>query len=138
MTSRPGRDRLFAALALVWLLAAGGAAAADWPTPAKAAGDRLRLAFLAANMLDKEIRPYDIPLRENLDAQYQEFTADFRSRYGARFDTALIDRRHGEAMAGMAAERLRIIGFAVASTALVWRLLWTIRSLLGREAVGNR
>ena len=128
------RDRVFSALALLWLAVAVGAAAADWPTPARIAEDRMRLALLTANAFDKTVRPYDVALRGDLDAQYQELVADFQDRFGDRFDTTLIERRHAEAVSGMAAERRGIVIFSVASTAAFWLLLRTIRALLGRQS----
>lgn len=135
MSLRPSRPRdvLLASLALVWLLAAVGAGFRDWPTPQRLAEERLRFAFLLANAVDKDFRPYDTPLRQDLGAQYQELVADFSTRFGERFNTALIDRRYGEAMAGMPAERVKIVAFAGLSTAAVWWLLWTIRNLLFPE-----
>lgn len=129
----PPRDRIFGLVALLWLLAAVGAAVADWPTPARLAAERLRLAFLWANAVDKDFRPYDTPIGDDPDAQYRELVADFEARFGDRFDITPVAGRHAAALAGMARERAAIVGFAVLSTALVWWLLLTIRKLLGRE-----
>ena len=124
------RDVLLAGLALAWLVAATGAAIRDWPTPRQLAEERLRFAFLVANAVDKDFRPFDTPLRPDVDAQYQELVADFTARFGERFDTTLVERRYADKMVEMPAERVRIAAFAVLSTAAVWWLLFTIRRLL--------
>jgi hypothetical protein len=130
MSGRRSRDILAIALAVAWVLVAAGAAMRDWPTPERLAGVRLHLAMLLANAVDKDFRPYDTPLREDPNAQYQELVADYTARFGERFDVAFIERRHADAMAAMAAERLKILLFAGLSTAVVWWLIWTIRNLL--------
>ncbi len=133
MTPRLPRDRIFGLLALVWLIVAAGSAAADWPTPARIAAERLQLAFLWANAVDKDFRPYDTPIGNDPDAQYQELVADYQARFGDRFDISPVVRHHDAALAGMGRERLGIVAFAVLSTAMVWWLLLTVRNLLGRE-----
>lgn len=125
-----GRNGAYAALAALWLCVAAAAAASDWPTPEKLAEDRLRLALLWANALDKDLRPYDTPIGPDPDAQYQELVADYTARFGDRFDIGFVARRHTDAMAGMRRERIGIVAFALASTAAVWGLLATIRTLL--------
>ncbi|WP_428562414.1 MAG: hypothetical protein ACP59X_21330 [Solidesulfovibrio sp. DCME] len=130
MTAPARRDRLFAALAAGWLVVALGAAASDWPTPQKLSEERLRLAYLWANALDKDLRPYDAPIGPDPDAQYQELVADYTARFGERFDIAFVANRHAASLAGMARERAAIAAFALASTAAVWGLLGVIRNLL--------
>ena len=125
-----GRNGAYAALAALWLCVAVGAAASDWPTPEKLAEDRLRLALLWANALDKDLRPYDTPVGPDPNAQYQELVADYTARFGDRFDIGFVAKRYTDALAGMQRERAAIVAFALASTAAVWGLLATIRSLL--------
>ena len=126
-----GRERLLAALALGWLVVAGAAAAWDWPTPRRRSEERLQLAYLVANVVDKDFRPYDQPPAVDPDVQYQQLVADFRDRFGQRFDIAFVANHHDDALAGMARERVRIVVFALASTAVVWWLLFTIGRLFG-------
>ncbi|WP_300164547.1 hypothetical protein [Solidesulfovibrio sp.] len=125
------RDGIYAALAAGWLCVAAGTAISDWPTPAKLSRERLRLALLWANALDKDLRPYDTPIGPDPDAQYQELVADYTARFGDRFDIGFVARRHADALAGMDRERAGVAAFALASTAAVWGLLATIRKLLG-------
>jgi len=133
------RDTLLVALAVFWLVAAAMAAAIDWPTPLKLAKERLQLAYLAANAVDKDFRPYDQPEASDPDAQYQQLVADYRDRFGARFDIAFAERHHAEALANMDRERVGVVAFAVGATALVWWLLMTIGRLLGPGgAAGSR
>ncbi|UJX41574.1 hypothetical protein K9F62_02415 [Desulfovibrio sp. JY] len=133
------RDTLLAALAVIWLVAAAGAAAIDWPTPLKLAKERLQLAYLAANAVDKDFRPYDQPEASDPDAQYQQLVADYRDRFGERFNIAAVERLHDDTVAGMARERAGIVVFTVAATAVVWWLLMTIGRLLGPgDAAGSR
>ncbi len=134
MRRRLSRDRLFGLLALAWLAVAAGAAAADWPTPARLAEERLQMALLWANAVDKDLRPYDTPRRGDPDAQYRELVAEYQARFGDRFDISFVARHHADALAGMGRERIGIAAFAVGSTLCVWWLLLTIRNLLGREA----
>lgn len=131
MSRFSGRDRLFAALALGWLVVAAGAAASDWPTPRRLAEERLQLALLWANALDKDLRPYDTPRGPDPDVQYRQLVADYTARFGARFDIAFVAKHHADALAGMHRERAAIVAFGLASTAAVWWLLATIRRLLG-------
>jgi len=126
-------NRLFVLLALGWLLVAGGTAAHDWPTPARLSEERLRQAFLLANALDKSFRPYDTPLQEDRNAQYQDLVAGFTARFGKQFDVTRIEEHYENALTDMAAERIRILLFTVGSTVFIWWLLWTIRRLLGRN-----
>ena len=125
------RDGLLAALALGWLVVAAAAAAYDWPTPRRLSEERLQMAYLVANALDKDFRPYDQPPAVDPDVQYQQLVADFRDRFGQRFDIAFVAKHHDDALAGMARERVRIVVFALASTAVVWWLLFTIGRLFG-------
>ncbi len=129
-----GRDRIYAALAALWLCLAAGAAASDWPTPAKLSRERLQLALLWANALDKDLRPYDTPFGPDPDAQYQELVADYTARFGDRFDIGFVEKRHADALAGLDRERTGVAAFALASTAAVWGLLATIRNLLDHPA----
>lgn len=133
MIAKNRRDRLFVALALGWLLVAGGTAASDWPTPRKLAEERLQLALLWANAVDKDLRPYDVPHGPDPDAQYQELVADYTARFGERFDISFVAKRHADALAGLDRERAAIAVFAAASTAVVWWLLAVVRRLLGRN-----
>lgn len=133
MITQKRRDRLFVALALGWLLVAGGTAASDWPTPRKLAEERLQLALLWANAVDKDLRPYDVPHGPDPDAQFRELVADYTARFGDRFDISFVTKRHAEALAGLDRERAGIVVFAAASTAMIWWLLAVIRRLLGRN-----
>jgi hypothetical protein len=133
MNAKKRRDGLFVVLALGWLLVAGGTAASDWPTPRKLAEERLQLALLWANAVDKDLRPYDVPHDPDPDAQYRELVADYTARFGERFDISFVTKRHAEALAGMNRERAGIAVFAAASTVAVWWLLAVIRRLLGRN-----
>ncbi|MFU2209690.1 hypothetical protein [Solidesulfovibrio sp. C21] len=133
------RDTLLVALAVFWLVAAAMAAAIDWPTPLRLDKERLQLAYLAANAVDKDFRPYDQPDTGDPDAQYQQLVADYRDRFGERFNIAAIESRHDAAVAGMARERAGIVAFTAGATAVVWWLLMTISRLLGPgDAAGSR
>ena len=54
MTPVSSRSRLGLVLGLAWLLVAGAAAAMDWPTPARLAEERYRIALLLANAVDQD------------------------------------------------------------------------------------
>ncbi len=134
MTMRLGRrGRLFAALGLAYLLAAGGAVYGDWPTPERLAEDRLRFALLLANALDKDLRPYDAPLGPDMAAQYDALVTTYKARFGDRYDVSLLESRYAADMAHLTRDRASVAAFAVLSTALIWWLLWTVWKLLGRE-----
>ncbi|EFL50952.1 conserved hypothetical protein [Solidesulfovibrio fructosivorans JJ]] len=128
------RETLLAALAALWLVVAAVSAALDWPTPRRLAEERLRLAYLAANAVDKDFRPYDQPAANDPEAQYQQLVADFRDRFGERFNIAEAESRHADAVANMDRERVGVVAFAAGSTALLWWLLFTIGRLLGPGA----
>jgi len=125
-------SRLGLTLGLLWLLTAAAAAARDWPTPARLAEQRYRMALLAANAVDKTFRPSATVIGDDTDGPYRLLAADFTARFGARFNAAAIEARHDQALAGMPAERARIVVFALAATAVVWRLLAIICAALGK------
>lgn len=133
MNREAKRDRVFAALAALWLLVAAGAAASDWPTPAKLSRERLQLALLWANALDKDLRPYNTPIGPDPDAQYQELVAAYTMRFGERFDISFVAKHHAAALANMHRERVGIVAFSMVSTAAIWWLLAVIRRLLSRK-----
>ncbi len=131
MTSRSRRDRWVAALALGWLLVAGATAARDWPTEKRLTLQRLQFALLMANALDKTVSPTpEERWQADPEAGYRALAADFKARFGDRFDTAAIERQHAAAQATMRGKRLKILAFSAGSTVVVWWLLWTIRNLL--------
>ena len=130
MTLISSHSRLGLALGLAWLLVAGAAAARDWPTPARLAEQRYRLALLTANALDKTFLPSSAVIGDDLEGPYRALTADFTARFGPRFNVAAIEARHNAAVAGLAAERLRIVCFTLAATAAIGWLLATIRTAL--------
>lgn len=124
--------RLGRALGLLWLLAATAAAARDWPTAARLSEQRLRMALLTANAVDKSFLPSSVTVGDDCDAPYARLAADFTARFGPRFDVAAIEARHARAVADMPAERARIIAFTLAATAVVWWLLATVCTALGQ------
>lgn len=137
-TRSSNRRRIFSALALGWLVVAVWAAALDWPTPKRLSEERLQLAYLVANAVDKDFRPYDQPPADDPDAQYQELMADFRARFGERFDLSVVTKRHDTALAGMAGERLGIVAFTIGFTAVLWWLLYTIGRLLDGNSLERK
>jgi hypothetical protein len=130
MTRHRPTDRVYLAGGLLWLAIATAAAAWDWPTPARLAEQRYRLALLTANALDKTFLPSSAVIGDDLEGPYRALTADFTARFGPRFNVAAIEARHNAAMAGLAAERLRIVCFTLAATAAIGWLLTTIRAAL--------
>lgn len=120
------------ALGLLWLVAATAAAARDWPTPARLAEQRYRMALLTANAVDKTFLPSTAAGGDDLEGSYRRLVADFSARFGPRFDVAAIEARHAQALAGLTAERTRIALFTLAATAVVWWLLATIAAALGQ------
>ena len=132
MTCNRPFSRLGLLLGLLWLLAAAAAAARDWPTPARLAEQRYRAARLLANAVDKTFLPTAAVADDDYEGPYRRLTADFTARFGPRFDVAAIEAVHDQALAGMATERVRIVVFTLAATAVVWRLLAIICAGLGR------
>ena len=132
MTRRRPLGRLYPACGLLWLVVAAAAAAHDWPTPARLAEQRYRMALLTANAVDKTFLPTFAVEGDDLDGPYQRLVADFTARFGPRFNVAAIEARHNAALAGLTAERLRIALFTLAAWAAVWWLLATIHAVLER------
>ena len=130
MTARRPTGRLYLACGLLWLAAATAAAARDWPTPARLAEQRYRMALLTANAVDKTFLPTFAVTDDDLDGPYQRLVADFTARFGPRFNVAAIEARHNAAMADLTGDRLRIVCFTLATTAAIWWLLATIRAAL--------
>ncbi len=107
---------LYAFLAVV-------AARSDYPTPERIAKERLLKAFLLANVLDKEFRPYDQPFRADLNAQYEGLQKEFKGRYGEAFDTAKLDEAYLDDLEHMEADRMKLVAFTAASIVAVFVLL---------------
>ncbi|MHC1790376.1 hypothetical protein [Solidesulfovibrio sp.] len=127
-------DRLWAGLALAWLLAAVSAAACDWPTPARISEQRYRMALLLANAVDKTFLPSSVAVGDDTDGPYRRLAEDFSARFGPRFNRAALEAVHAQALAGLAASRVLIVLFTLAATAVIWRLLAIIRTALARPA----
>ena len=132
MTPARRPDRLWAGLALAWLIAATAAAACDWPTPARISEQRYRMALLLANAVDKTFLPTAAVIDDDWQGPYRRLVNDFTARFGPRFDVAAIEARHDQALAGLAAGRAGIVAFTLAAVAVVWWLLATICAALGR------
>ena len=132
MTPVRPRCRLGLILGLAWLLVAVAAAARDWPTPARLAEERYRMALLLANAVDKTFLPTAAVIDEDWQGPYRRLVNDFTARFGPRFDVAAIETRHDQALAGLAAGRAGIVAFTLAAVAVVWWLLATICAALGR------
>ena len=132
MTPVSSRSRLGLVLGLAWLLVAGAAAAMDWPTPARLAEERYRIALLLANAVDKTFLPTVAVSDDDWHGPYHLLVNDFTARFGPRFDVAAIEARHDQALTSLTAERARIVVFTLVATAAIWWLLTTICTALGQ------
>ena len=128
------RKRLFLLAGAGWLVLALAAARADWPTPEKLSERRYRLALLVANAADKTFLPDPAAAGGDWDRAYGRLAADFVARLGPRFDLSAVEARHREALAGIAAERVRLTLFTLAATAALWGLLAILHAGLDRRS----
>lgn len=132
MTLVSSRSRLGLVLGLAWLLVAGVAAVRDWPTPARLAEERYRMALLLANAVDKTFLPTVAASGDDWHGSYRTLVNDFTARFGPRFDVAAIEARHDQALTSLNTERVRIVVFTLVGTAVIWWLLATICTALGQ------
>jgi len=108
---------------ILYAILAVAAARSDYPTPERIAKERLLKAFLLANVLDKEFRPYDQPFRADLNAQYEGLQKKYKERFGESFNTQALDAAYLDDMERMETDRIKLVAFTIGSIIAVFVLL---------------